>query len=80
MDDVLNLLKDNRPSSTKFKYVYYDKISQLWRAWMCINSSRYCLGEFATDEEAALAQDAVACLIPGMKLNFPDPGIVVNSS
>jgi hypothetical protein len=77
MEDVFRLIKEIRPAFTQFDFVQFHESARLWRVWVFINGGKYCIGHFATDEEAAHAHDDIARLIPGMKLNFPDPGTII---
>lgn len=63
-----------RPGTSSYKGVRLDRVSQRWRAAICINGKCVNLGRFATETEAALAYDAAARKLFGefARPNFPD--------
>lgn len=61
-------------TSSKFKGVCWIKQSQKWRASICVSGRTLYLGEYATEQEAALAYDSAAPVHFGefARLNLPE--------
>ncbi len=67
---------DGEPSSSQYKGVMWDKAVGSWRAKISAYNTRYSLGYFADEADAARAYDAKAreCFGSFAALNFPGPG------
>lgn len=68
-----NQQKQKRPTSSRFKGVYWWSHRSIWAAHIKHNRKRICLGYFKSEEDAARAYDAAAGRLFGefANLNFP---------
>lgn len=68
-----NRTKNQKPTSSKFIGVSYDKSRKKWQAGIKFNGKRIALGRFDTPEEAARVRDTKALELFGefASLNFP---------
>nr|AAL73456.1 endonuclease [Tetrahymena thermophila] len=68
----MNQLKTKKPTSSIYKGVFLIKKYNLWKAQIKINKKKFYLGQFQTQEEAALAYNAKAIELFGefAKLNI----------
>lgn len=63
-------------NSTNFKGVNYDASNNKFRARICVDGTRYCLGRYFTAEAAGRAYDNAARILHKefARLNIPDEG------
>lgn len=55
-----NMRKHARPTSSRFKGVYWDKNRRKWAAEICVQGKRLRLGRFCTEKEAGEAYERAA--------------------
>lgn len=72
--NMWNQRKQTRPTSSKYKGVYYYKRDGVWVANIKANQKLYYLGRYKTEEKAAKAYDTKAVELFGefACLNFPE--------
>jgi hypothetical protein len=59
-ENSLNKGKIQRPTSSQYKGVYLDKKTGKWRAMIQYNRTKYYLGSFSEEKDAALAYNQKA--------------------